>query len=278
MQIIRTKKELRDAIKILRQNGKKIGFVPTMGALHKGHLSLIELARKHADKVVASIFVNPLQFGKGEDFDRYPRTEKEDILKLSQVDTDIVFLPEVKEIYPEGFCTEVRITKNTEILCGAFRNGHFDAVATIITKLLMMVLPDIAVFGEKDYQQLHIIRKLVLDLDIPVEIIGAPIMREVDGLAMSSRNAYLSETDRKIAPEIFQMLSMLRDRLRNGGKLGNLMDWGINCLKNKGFTSVDYLEARDSVTLELISDINRPARIFVAVWLGKTRLIDNIEI
>lgn len=279
MKIARTKRELSEAIKGLRANGKRIALVPTMGALHKGHISLIDIARKHADSIVASIFVNPLQFGKNEDFNIYPRQEKEDLEKLNGANTDIAYLPGVDEIYPEGFVTSVIVGKNTDILCGRFRPGHFDGVATVVAKLLIQALPDVAIFGEKDYQQIHIIKRLVTDLDIPVKVIGAPIIREKDGLAMSSRNAYLTPEQRKTAVEIYKMLEDFRSRLKDKETIQALIKWGTEYLLGKGFTEIDYIEVRDSETLELIEKIgNKPARILAAARLGKIRLIDNIEV
>jgi len=277
MKIARSVFELWEAIDGLHKGGKTIALVPTMGALHDGHLSLVEIARQNADAVVASIFVNPTQFGEGEDFDKYPKDEGRDLNKLKESAVDIVYIPDINEMYPQGFCTTVSVKKNTDILCGASRPGHFDGVITVVAKLFMQCLPDVAVFGEKDYQQLHLIKRMTEDMDLPVSVVGAPIIREHDGLAMSSRNEYLNAEERKIAPEIFRMMEEMKEKSSNES-VKKLCEWGKNYLLEKGFTKVDYVEIGDSETLQLVEEFPESARVFVAAHLGNTRLIDNLEI
>jgi len=213
---VRTVTDLRQSLAPWRKAGERIALVPTMGALHDGHLSLVALAKSNADRVVASIFVNPTQFGPREDFNRYPRDEAGDLLKLDAAGANLVFVPETAEMYPHGFSTNVGVSDLTEDLCGASRPNHFDGVATVVTKLLLQCAPDLALFGEKDYQQLLMIKRLVRDLDIPVEILGGPIVREKDGLALSSRNAYLSPSERKTAPLLYQTIVAVANDLRQG--------------------------------------------------------------
>lgn len=269
---------MRQAIGKLRTSGKTVALVPTMGALHEGHISLVKLATQHADAVAASIFVNPTQFGPNEDFAKYPRTEAEDIKALEAAECDIAYVPTVEEMYDKNATTTVQVGSITEELCGAFRPGHFDGVATIVTKLFMQAQPDAAVFGEKDYQQLFVIRKLVADLDIPVKIIGAPIMREADGLAMSSRNRYLSEQERKIAGVMNKTLHEAVGKLRKGGEIEKIIMQAKDALLAGGFSKIDYIDARDAKTLGKIDKIHKPARLLAAAHIGKTRLIDNMEI
>ncbi len=278
LAIVRTVADLRARVAEWRRQGQKVALVPTMGALHEGHLSLVRTAQKLADRVVVSIFVNPRQFGANEDFGRYPRQEAEDAEKLANVAADLLFAPDVTEMYPEGFATNVSVGGVTEGLCGAARPGHFDGVATVVTKLLLQCLPDVAVFGEKDYQQLLTIKRVARDLDIPVAILGAPTMREADGLAMSSRNAYLSPEERRIAARLPAILRELVAAAERGDELSALCARGIAELKAAGFASVDYLEFRDAETLAPVSRIERPARILVAARLGNTRLIDNMPV
>lgn len=278
LAIVRTVADLRARVAEWRWQGQKVALVPTMGALHEGHLSLVRAAQKLADRVVVSIFVNPRQFGANEDFGRYPRQEAEDTEKLANVAADLLFAPDVTEMYPEGFATNVSVGGVTEGLCGAARPGHFDGVATVVTKLLLQCLPDVAVFGEKDYQQLLTIKRVARDLDIPVAILGAPTMREADGLAMSSRNAYLSPEERRIAARLPAILRELVAAAERGDELSALCARGIAELKAAGFASVDYLEFRDAETLAPVSRIERPARILVAARLGNTRLIDNMPV
>lgn len=275
--LFHTPSELRTQVAAWRKAGLRIGLVPTMGALHAGHLSLVKLAKQHADKVVASIFVNPTQFGPNEDFSRYPRTEAADIKALETVAIDGVYLPNVEVMYPQGFATNITVKGITEMLCGAARPGHFDGVATVVTKLLMQAAPDVAVFGEKDFQQLQVIRRVVADLDLPVEILGAPIMRESDGLAMSSRNQYLSAEERQIALMLYKTLHAVAGKLKTHASSAIIPE-AIAAVIAAGFDSVDYLELRSSNGLELMETPDKPARLLIAARLGKTRLIDNIAV
>ena len=276
---VRTVADLRAQVRAWRQDGLRVGFVPTMGALHRGHLSLIETALGRADRVVASVFVNPSQFGPNEDFSAYPRQEGTDAGLLAGAGAHLLFAPTVAEMYPPGFATTVTVTGVSAGLCGEVRPGHFAGVATVVTKLLLQALPDVAVFGEKDYQQLQVIRRLVRDLDIPVAVIGAPTVREADGLALSSRNAYLSPEQRAIAPAMFRVLTALAERLRNCDEAAApLLAAGCEDLRYAGFASVDYLELRDTETLAPLTHADRPARLLVAARLGKARLIDNIGV
>jgi pantoate--beta-alanine ligase len=277
--IARTIADLRNVVSTWRSTGSRIGFVPTMGALHSGHLSLMDVAREKADKLVVSIFVNPAQFGPNEDFDRYPRGETADIGKLTdQGKTDLVYAPSAKEMYPEGFATGVRVAGVSEGLESAIRPHFFGGVATVVTKLFMQVQPDVAVFGEKDFQQLQVIKRLVKDLDIPVEVIGAPTMREKDGLAMSSRNAYLSTNERKTAAFLSVALNEVAEALQSGKKISDTLSAGKLRLIRMGFSTIDYLELRDAATLEPLKDLKRPARLLAAVRLGAIRLIDNVAV
>jgi pantoate--beta-alanine ligase len=276
MRTVRSVAELRQAVSTFRQQGEKVGLVPTMGALHEGHLTLVRHAKGLAGRVVASVFVNPTQFGPNEDFSRYPRQEEKDAALLEGAGCDVLFLPQVAEMYPEGFSTTVTVAKVSEGLCGAFRPVHFAGVATVVSKLLLQALPDVAVFGEKDYQQLQVIKRMVRDLDIPVRIEGAATVREADGLALSSRNAYLSPEERKVAPSLNRALKDVAAALKAGqsaeAACAKAKDWLIA----QGFASIDYLEARDAETLSPALAPGRPARVLAAAWLGKTRLIDNI--
>ncbi|MGV2978703.1 pantoate--beta-alanine ligase [Camelimonas sp. ID_303_24] len=271
--------QLREKVAQWRREGARVALTPTMGALHDGHLSLVRLAQQHADKVIVSIFVNPKQFGPNEDFSRYPRTLPEDLALLATVGADLAWTPDVAAMYPEGFATSIGI--GGPALAGlddAHRPGHFDGVATVVAKLLLQTGADVAVFGEKDYQQLQVINQLVRDLNIPVEIIGAPTRREADGLALSSRNRYLSPEDRALAPAIARVLSVCAERLRTGAAAAPIMADGVKTLESEGF-KVDYLVARHAVTLAAVNSIaDGPLRLLVAARLGATRLIDNIGV
>ena len=277
VRVIRTVKDLRDHLAPWRKAGERIALVPTMGALHEGHLSLVKLAKSRAGRVVTSIFVNPIQFGPREDFGRYPRDEAGDVLKLGKAGTDLVFAPDTAEMYPQDFSTNVSVGDLTQDLCGAARPNHFDGVATVVAKLLLQCAPDIAVFGEKDYQQLLVIRRLVGDLNIPVEIIGGPIVREEDGLAFSSRNVYLSPSERKIAPLLHQTLVAVATELSQGRGADAAAQAGRFKLEAAGFR-VDYVAVRDPETLKPLSGPVTKARVLAAVHLGRTRLIDNVAV
>lgn len=277
-RVAHTVADLRAAVAAWRADGLRVALVPTMGALHEGHLSLIRMAKEKADKVIVSIFVNPKQFGPNEDFDAYPRTLDTDTVKVGLAGGHVVFAPSVNEMYPDGFATTVSVTGVSEGLCGGARPGHFDGVATVVTKLLLIALPDLAIFGEKDYQQLMVIRRFATDLNIPVDIIGAPVVREVDGLAMSSRNAYLSDQERATANRLNRVLRQVADDLKAGRSMAEAVAGGVAELERHGFGPIDYLELRDAATLATLERLDRPARLLVAARLGKTRLIDNIPV
>lgn len=274
---VRTVADLRAQLAEWRKTGERIALVPTMGALHLGHISLVELAKQMARRAVVSIFVNPIQFGPREDFHLYPRDEAGDLAKLAAAGADLVFTPEVKEMYPQGFSTRVNIGDLTEDLCGSARPNHFDGVATVVTKLLLQCAPDIAIFGEKDYQQLLVIKRLVRDLDIPVEIVGGAIVREKDGLALSSRNAYLSPAERKIAPVLYRTIAEVADDLANGRGADDAAEAARFKLEAAGFR-VNYVAVRDPETLKPLHGPVRQARVLAAAFLGKTRLIDNVPV
>ena len=278
LPIVRTVAELRAQVAAWRRAGLHVGFVPTMGALHEGHLSLVRLAGAKADRVAASIFVNPTQFGPGEDFTTYPRDEPADAAMLARAGCDLLYAPGVAEMYPEGAATTVTVTGVSEPLDGLARPGHFAGVAAVVTKLLNQCAPDLAVFGEKDFQQLQVIRRLVRDLDIPVGIVGGPIVRAGDGLALSSRNAYLSDDERPVAGSLNRVLVESLHRLRARTPVKSVEDWAIEALLSAGFHSVDYVEARTPETLARLGPgpAEGPIRLLAAARLGKTRLIDNM--
>ncbi len=280
VKIIRAKKELRTQIKKWHMKGLRVGMVPTMGALHHGHLSLIKEIQKHVDKVVVSIFVNPKQFGPNEDFDKYPRQETADIKKLTEVHTDLLYAPSAKEIYPDGFLTNVKVTKITEGLCASKRPGHFDGVTTVVTKLLLQCLPDVALFGEKDFQQYTVLKQLADDLDIPTEVICGKLIRDEDGLATSSRNVYLTPDARQIALEIPRTLRRIVDEVEgNICSIEESLNKGIEHLLKSGFKEIQYLEIRKSRNLEPVTDvITEPSRVLIAAVVGGVRLIDNMPI
>lgn len=281
MQRCKKIKELRAAIRVKRHAGQHIVFVPTMGNLHDGHISLVRKAREISDFVVVSIFVNPLQFGENEDLDNYPRTLDEDQAKLQREGASVLFLPDAEEMYPNGQqdFTKVSVPKFNAMLCGMSRPVHFDGVTTVVNKLFNIVQPDSAVFGEKDFQQLFLIRKMVKDLSLPVEVIGAPIMREKDGLAMSSRNSYLSDSERDMAPALSRVLHETRDRCAgNGGDLELLRQAELQAntvLKEIGF-DIDYVQIRDAETLLAPSVDTQKLVLLAAANVGSTRLIDNM--
>ncbi|PCF95874.1 pantoate--beta-alanine ligase [Vreelandella nigrificans] len=278
---MRTLRDINDLRSILREHrlgGQRIALVPTMGNLHKGHLALVSRARQHADIVVASLFVNPMQFGPGEDLDAYPRTFEADHAQLTDVGCDILFAPTVSALYPNGLSaqTTVHVPEVGEGLCGGSRPGHFDGVSTVVSMLFNLVQPDIACFGEKDYQQLAVIRKLVSDLHMPIEIIGVPIVRAEDGLALSSRNGYLNKQERATAPALYRTLCTLRDALERGECAKQVLQRGKTTLYDAGFTP-DYLELRDT-TLGPVTSATRQAVILAAAKLGPARLIDNLSV
>ncbi|MFG6521684.1 pantoate--beta-alanine ligase [Escherichia coli] len=277
MLIIETLPLLRQQIRRLRMEGKRVALVPTMGNLHDGHMKLVDEAKARADVVVVSIFVNPMQFDRPEDLARYPRTLQEDCEKLNKRKVDLVFAPLVKEIYPNGTETHtyVDVPGLSTMLEGASRPGHFRGVSTIVSKLFNLVQPDIACFGEKDFQQLALIRKMVADMGFDIEIVGVPIMRAKDGLALSSRNGYLTAEQRKIAPGLYKVLSSIADKLQAGERdLDEIITIAGQELNEKGFRA-DDIQIRDADTLLEVSETSKRAVILVAAWLGDARLIDN---
>ena len=276
LPVVRSVAELRARVKYWRDQGLTIALVPTMGALHRGHLSLVSHALDCADRVVVSIFVNPTQFGPHEDFSRYPRQEEQDAALLEEGGCHLLFAPTVAEMYPDGFATTVTVSGPADGLCGTVRPGHFAGVATVVTMLLLQAQPDVAVFGEKDYQQLAVIRRFARDLHIPATILGAPTLREADGLAMSSRNAYLTAGERAIAPALYRELQGVAEGLRAGGQAAELCRTATARLLDSGFAAVDYVEVREAQTLAPMTILDRPVRILAAARLGKTRLIDNL--
>lgn len=277
---VRTRAELREALESHRRAGRTIGFVPTMGALHDGHVSLVSQARAAADITVVSIFVNPTQFAPGEDLDTYPRTEEADIARLEAVGTDIVYLPGVEEMYPEGSKTDVRVEGLSDLLDGIFRPHFFYGVATVVARLFVHVQPDVAVFGEKDYQQLQIIRRMVRDLGFAIEVIGGETVRDRDGLAQSSRNTYLTAEERQKANVISGALHRARCRLAVGARVDDVIAEATARIAAAGFNKLDYVSAVDPMSLEDLDAGPAPktaeGRVLAAAWMGKTRLIDNM--
>jgi pantoate--beta-alanine ligase len=269
---------LRDTVHAWRAAGESIALVPTMGALHAGHMALVQAARAHATRVVVSIFVNPTQFAPNEDFSRYPRPLANDLALLRQAGVDAAWLPTAEEMYPEGFATSIRVAGVSEGLDGDFRPTHFSGVATVVAKLLLQVTPQVALFGEKDYQQLCVIKRLVSDLNINTNIIGVPTIREADGLALSSRNQYLSSEERNIAPQLHAALQVAASALMAGSDASDVLAQAKAQILKAGFSRVDYLELRGQDTLAPMPHYQAPARLLVAAWLGNTRLIDNISI
>ncbi len=278
MNTVKNLQQLRAAISRARSEGKRIAFVPTMGNLHAGHIALIQHATERADFVVASIFVNPLQFGANEDLDSYPRTLAADQSKLLEAGCNLLFTPDAQEMYPQGMAqqTIVSVPGVSAGLCGGSRPGHFDGVATIVCKLFNMVQPDIALFGEKDFQQLAVIRKMVADLNIPVHIFGVPIVRDHDGLALSSRNGYLSAQQRAVAPALQQSLQALKAQIKNGRRdYATLFEQFKTDLQAAGFR-LDYVELRDALSLQPAAMDSTQLVLLAAAYLGSTRLIDNL--
>jgi pantoate--beta-alanine ligase len=276
--VARSVAALRRLVADWHQAGQRVALVPTMGALHAGHLALVTRATVLADRVIASIFVNPTQFGPNEDFARYPRDEAADAAKLAASRCDLLYAPRLEEMYPATFTTSVSAGAIAEGLCGRFRPGHFAGVATVVAKLLQQSRCDVACFGEKDYQQLQVIRRVARDLDMPVRIEGVATVREADGLALSSRNAYLSPVERKVAPALYRVLSQTAARITGGEAVAASAAAGRAALTEAGFTKVDYLEICDAATLTPLERADRPGRVLAAAWLGKTRLIDNVPL
>jgi pantoate--beta-alanine ligase len=283
VEIIRTRNELQARVRAWKQAGETVGFVPTMGALHEGHLSLIEKAQEKVTRTVASIFVNPAQFAPGEDFDTYPRREAEDIAKLASVKCDAVYLPSVAEMYPEGSVTNVRVESLSDLLDGIYRPHFFYGVATVVARLFLHAQPDVAVFGEKDYQQLQVIRRMVRDLGFPIEIIGGETKRDADGLAQSSRNLYLSPEERRAAGAIFAAMHRASVRMSLDTLPSEALKEAEGHILTAGFRKLDYVTLVDPATLQALPG-DAPlkegavARLLAAAWIGKTRLIDNISV
>ena len=281
VQTISRLSSLRTAITDLREAGGTVALVPTMGALHEGHMSLVRLASKRADHVVASIFVNPRQFGEGEDLDAYPRQLARDAALLKEAGVAVLWAPDADAMYPPGYATNVSVSGVADELCGADRPGHFDGVATVVCKLFNQVRPDMAVFGEKDWQQLAVIRRMARDLDLAFPhvdaIIGAPIMREADGFAMSSRNAYLSPEQREVASTLPRAMRQAIETMQQTGECDPALRQLRDALTSAGFGSVDYAELRDGNSLALLDTPTTGARLFVAARIGSTRLIDNMD-
>lgn len=279
VQTINTLLQLRAATAALRAAGKRIALVPTMGALHDGHLKLVEEAKKHGDAVVVSIFINPTQFGPNEDLEAYPRTFDADCDKLAPLGVDIVWAPAASEVYPEGFATSIHVGGPSDGYCGAARAGHFDGVALVVTKLFNQTGANVACFGEKDFQQLAVIRRFVRDLDMDIEIIGVPIVRDADGLALSSRNIYLSATERTSALALPRALNAARDAILAGQPVDAALANGKAALLAATFSNVDYFELADSETLQPVRALTgKPLRLLAAAKIGKTRLLDNLAV
>lgn len=276
--ILRTLDELREKTAAWQREGARIGVVPTMGALHDGHLSLVEAAKKDCDRVVVTIFVNPMQFNNPEDLENYPRTEHEDARKLERFGIDVLYVPDGPQMYPDGFATTVTVANLTDVLCGAHRPGHFDGVATVVAKLFLQTAATDAYFGEKDFQQLQIVRRMARDLDIPITVHGCPTIREIDGLAMSSRNLLLSDRARVKAPALNEEMENIAAEMAKGTPFSELREAAIKRIENAGFTKVEYLEVRANDDLELLDLPQRPARLLAAAWLAGVRLIDNISV
>ena len=278
MQIIRDIATLHRAIAALKQGGKSVALVPTMGALHDGHLSLVRMGRRVADHVVVSIFVNPTQFGPNEDFAAYPRDEARDAALLVEEGASLLWAPDVTVMYPGGHSTHIEVAELGADYCGAARPGHFDGVATVVAKLFNQVRPDVAIFGEKDWQQLAIIRRMARDLDFHLDILGAPIARDPDGLALSSRNAYLSADQRAAATAFPDALKAAATTIAKGGDVDTALTEAAAAIVAGGFDSVDYVALADADSLERLTVFRRPARLLAAARMGKTRLIDNYPV
>lgn len=276
--IIRTIAALRASVAEWRRGGQRVAVVPTMGALHEGHLSLVRAAQQRADRVIVTLFVNPKQFNSAADLAAYPRTEEADAAKLAPLGADLLYAPDGEAMYPDGFATNVSVAGVSEGLCGAFRPGHFDGVATVVAKLFLQTGAEVALFGEKDFQQLHVVRRMAGDLDIPIEVVGCPTVREPDGLALSSRNVRLSPAERRIAPSLAAALLDAAGELAGGAAVEPALAAARTKILAAGFRSVEYLELRSEAALELVAVLDRPARLLVAAWLGDVRLIDNVKV
>ena len=278
MQIIRDIAMLHRAVTALKQGGKSVALVPTMGSLHDGHLSLVRMAKRVADHAVVSIFVNPTQFGPNEDFGAYPRDEARDAALLVEEGVSLLWAPDVGTMYPGGHSTHIEVAELGADYCGAARPGHFDGVATVVAKLFNQVQPDVAIFGEKDWQQLAIIRRMARDLDFGIDILGAPIARDADGLALSSRNAYLSDAQRAAATAFPEVLNAAAQDIVGGADVGDTLAKAEAAIVKGGFDSVDYVALADADSLERLSAFRKSARLLAAARIGKTRLIDNLPV
>ena len=279
IKIVYNIKDMQSLSNTTRRDGRTISFVPTMGALHEGHLTLMRAAKEKGDYLVVSIFVNPTQFGLNEDFNKYTRDLEGDIKKISSIGVDTVFFPDVDEIYPDGYETYVEVQELQKPLCGQHRQGHFKGVATVVLKLFNIVKPDVAVFGEKDYQQLLIIKKMVRDLHLEIEILGMPIIREYDGLALSSRNAYLSDEERERALSLSKSLKIIRSEFKKGKQdIQELVKLGKSILNDSSINNIDYLEIRDGNTLKREQNAKKGDIVAVAAKVGNARLIDNTKL
>lgn len=276
--VVRPVADLRAIVAGWRREGMKVAVVPTMGALHEGHLSLVRAALAQADRVIVTLFVNPKQFNNTADLAAYPRTEREDAVKLTPIGAHLLYVPHAEEIYPNGFGTTVSVSGVSEGLCGAFRPGHFDGVATVVAKLFLQTAADLAFFGEKDFQQLHVVRCMARDLDIPITIVGCQTVREVDGLALSSRNVRLTPAERDAAPKLASVLFDAAEQLAGGAPVDPTLVVARAAILAAGYAQVEYLELRAEEDLRPLHDLDRPARLLVAAWLGETRLIDNVRV
>ena len=277
-EVIRSAAALQEKVSTWKRSGMLVGVVPTMGALHDGHLSLARAARTQSDRVIVTVFVNPMQFNNASDLEKYPRDEAADLAMLEAEGVDVLFAPGVDEVYPEGFATKVSVSGITGPLEGEFRPGHFDGVATVCSKLFGMTQAGRAFFGEKDWQQLQVVQQLVRDLNIPIRIIGCPTIREPDGLAMSSRNVRLSAQERALAPRLHQAMQAAAAAMRAGVEVGTALDEARAGLLAAGFRDIEYLELRTVEGLRPARDLSEPARMLAALWLGDVRLIDNIAV
>ncbi len=276
--IVRTVSDLRKTVAGWRTEGFTVGLVPTMGALHEGHLSLIRTGLARTDRVIVTLFVNPKQFNNPEDLAAYPRTEGSDATKLAVAGAHLLYAPNAEEIYPEGFSTTVSVAGASEGMEGSFRPGHFEGVATVVAKLFLQSGAGFAFFGEKDFQQLQVVRRMARDLDIPIEVVACPTVREADGLAMSSRNVYLTPAERALAPRLAAILFGAAEKLAAGAEAGPLLAASKDALGRAGFGEVEYIELRSEASLAPLTRASEPARLLAAVWLGEVRLIDNVAV
>ncbi|MER8465705.1 pantoate--beta-alanine ligase [Mesorhizobium sp. M1396] len=274
--IVRSADQLRETVAAWRREGVRIAVVPTMGVLHEGHLSLVRAALEKADRVIVTLFVNPKQFNSQADLAAYPRTEDEDAAKLAPLGAHLLYAPDAEEMYPAGFATTVSVSGVSEGLCGAFRPGHFDGVATVVAKLFLQTSADFGFFGEKDFQQIHL--RMARDLDIPITIVACPTVREADGLALSSRNVRLSPAQRAVAPKLSSVLLKTAERLGRGSPVLPTLAESRAAILAAGYREVEYLELREEADLHPMPSLDRPARLLAAAWLGGTRLIDNVRL